>query len=69
MEVIYSEHALKRMKQRGISELELAHVLKHPTYTKKTFEGRKEAIGNIQNRTITVIYLETETYIKVITVM
>ena len=69
MEIVYSEHALKRMKQRGISELEVEHVLEHPTYTKKTFEGRKEALGNVQNRTITLIYFETETYIKVISVM
>ena len=69
MEIVYSEHALKRMKQRGISELEIEHVLEHPAYTKKTFEGRKEALGHVQNRTIIVIYFETETYIKVISVM
>lgn len=57
------------MKQRGISELEIQHILEHPAYTKKTIEGRKEAVGNVQNRTITVIYFETETYLKVITVM
>lgn len=69
MEIVYSDHALKRMKQRGISELEIKHVLEHPTYTKKTFEGRKEAVGSVQNRDIIVIYFETENYIKVITVM
>ena len=69
MEIIYSEHALKRMKQRGISELEIEHILEHPTYTKKTIEGKKEAFGTVQNRNIIVIYFETETYIKVITVM
>ncbi len=69
MEIIYSDHALKRMKQRGISELEVEHVLQHPSYMKKTFEERKEAHGTVQNRSTIVVYFETENYIKIITVM
>ncbi|MFH1774209.1 MAG: DUF4258 domain-containing protein [Methanobacteriota archaeon] len=69
MEIVYSNHAKKRMKQRGITELEVEHVLNHPVYVKKSFEGRKEAVGEVKNRTIKIKFIETESYIKIITVM
>ena len=68
-EVIYSSHSKKRMKQRGITSLEVEHVLEHPFYVKKSFEGIKEAVGKIQNREIKIEFVETESYIKIITVM
>lgn len=67
--IAYSEHALKRMKQRGVTELELEHVLKYYTFLKKTFEGRKEAVGTIKNRLVKVVFVETENYLKVITII
>ena len=69
MEIVYSSHAMKRMKQRGISELEVEHILEHPFYIKKTIEGLKEAVGTVQSRTVKVIYDETENYINIVTVM
>ena len=47
MKIVYSEHTKKRMKQRGIIELEIEHILKHPSYVKKSFEGTKEALGKL----------------------
>ena len=67
-EIIYSDHARKRMKQRGITELEVQHVLQYSLYVKKTIEGRKEAVGTIQHRTIKVVFI-VENYIKIITIM
>ena len=69
MKIIYSEHAKKRIKQRGITELEIEHILKHPFYIKKSFEGTKEALGKVNNRLVKVKFVEIENYIKVITVM
>lgn len=69
MKLIYSDHAIKRMKQRGITELELEHVLEYPMYVKKTFEGRKEAVGMINSRMIKIVYFEIENYLKIITIM
>ena len=69
MKIVYSDHAKKRMKQRGITELEVEHVLNYPQYTKKSFEGRKEALGIIKNKTIKVEFIEIENYIRIITVM
>jgi len=36
---------------------------------KKSFEGRKIAVGDIKNRKLKIIYIEEESYIKVISVM
>ncbi len=69
MEIVYSDHARKRMKQRGITELQVEHILRYPTYVLKSFEGRKEAVGTLQSRNIKIVFIETENYIKVISVM
>ena len=69
MNVIYSYHAKKRIKERGIENWEIEHVLKHPSYIKKSFEERKIAVGEIKNRKLGIIYLEEESYIKVISVV
>lgn len=69
MNIIYSDHAKKRMKQRGITELEVEHVLEHPKYVKKSFEGRKTAEGEINSREIKISFIERENYIKIITLI
>jgi len=57
------------MKQRGITELEIGYVFEHPLYVKKTFEGRKEAVGMVNNRMVKIVYFETESYLKIITII
>ncbi|MEK6844620.1 MAG: DUF4258 domain-containing protein [Nanoarchaeota archaeon] len=69
MNIIYSYHAKKRMKERGIEHWEIENILKHPSYIKKSFEGRRMAIGEIKNRKLKIIYIKEESYIKVISVM
>jgi len=69
MNVRYIGHAKQRMKQRAITELEVEHVLEHPTAIIKKFDGRQEAVGEANNREIHVIFVAEENYIKVITVM
>ena len=69
MNLIYSDHAKKRMKQRGITELEIEHVLKYPEYVKKSFEGRKEAVGKVKDKVIKIAFFEEENYIKIISIM
>ena len=69
MMIVYSDHSEKRLRQRGITKQEIEYVLKYPSYIKKSFEGRKEAVGEIKNRTIKVEFIETENYIKIITVI
>ena len=50
MRIKYSYHAQKRMKQRGITSPEIEFILKHPDYIKKSFEGRKEALGHLKGQ-------------------
>ena len=69
MKIVYSEHAKKRMKQRGITEIEIEHLLSHPSYIKKSFEDTKEVFGEINNRPIKIKFVKIENYIKIITVM
>ena len=69
MNIVYSNHAKKRLKQRGLTELEIEHVLEYPSYIKKSIEGRKIAEGEIKNRKINVVFVEKEKYIKIITVI
>lgn len=69
MNIVYSEHALKRMKQRGITSLEVEHVLRYPTFIKKSAEEIRECIGECNNRTIRIFYLKKETFIKIVTVI
>ena len=69
MKIIYSDHAKKRMKRRGVEDWEIEHILKHPSYTKKSFDGRKIAVGQIKDKELKIIFTEEENYIKVISVM
>lgn len=69
MGITYTGHARKRMRQRGITPEEVSFVLNHADYVKKSFEGRKEAVGHLKGRSIKIVYAEEESYIKVITVM
>lgn len=69
MKIIYSDHAKKRMKERGIEDWEVEHTLKFPIYTKKNSEGKIEAVAEIRNRRIKIIFVNEEKYIKIITVI
>ena len=69
MKIDYSDHAEKRIKQRGITKLEVEYILKHSMYIKKSFEGTKEASGEIRGRIIKIKFIETENYIRIITII
>ena len=67
--VIFSDHAEKRRKQRGFTNIEVECVIKSPFHKKKRFDGRTEIIGNIKNRRIKVIYEEEKNYLNIISLM
>lgn len=69
MDIVYSDHVRKRMRQRGIEDWEIEQVLISPKWVKKSFDGRKVALGEIKQRMLKVVYLDEESYIKVISVM
>ena len=69
MDIVYSDHAKKRMKQRGIEDWEVEHLLKYPSYIQKSFSGRKVAVGEMRNRTIKIVFDDSESYINIISVI
>jgi len=69
MHLVYSEHAIKRMKQRGITQFEIEELLKYPEIIRKSFGERKEAIGVIRNKRIKIKFIEKENYIIIITLL
>ncbi len=69
MKIIYSDHAEKRLKQRGILEFEVEDALNFHSSIKNRRDGLKESVGRSNNRLIKVVFAEEENYIKVITVM
>lgn len=69
MNITYSEHAEKRIKQRGLTKLEIEYVLSNPIYLKKSMDGKKETIGEIRGRGVKIVFIERENYINIITVI
>ncbi|PIN79925.1 hypothetical protein COV16_01700 [Candidatus Woesearchaeota archaeon CG10_big_fil_rev_8_21_14_0_10_34_8] len=69
MNIIITYHAKIRMKQRGITNLEILHVLQYPIHIRKIHEGRREAVGLVRNRKIKIIFIHGRNYIKIITVI
>ena len=65
-QIRFSTHAENRRKQRGLTKEHIFEVIEHPEYIKRE-DNIKTAIKTIYGRTITVVYTEEETYIKVIT--
>lgn len=69
MFILYSDHALKRLRQRGIPQWQVEDVLTYPISVKNSYDGRKEAIGVIDSREIHIVFIRTENYIKIITII
>jgi uncharacterized DUF497 family protein len=69
MQIFYTEHSKKRMKQRGITHLETEHILQHPIYVRNLINGRCEAVGEVNNRRIKVVFVRKKNFINVITVI
>ncbi len=57
------------MKQRGLSMTEVEYVAEFAAYKKKSFAGLTEAVAEINNRTVKVVFKEKKNYIKVVTVI
>jgi uncharacterized DUF497 family protein len=69
VKISYSDHAKKRMKQRGIEEWEIENIMEHPSYIIKWFEGRKIAVGKSRNRIIKIVFIDIDKYKKIITLV
>jgi len=65
MEIIFTKHALLRMKKRKLTKDEIINSIKHPENTSKK-EGKFYIQKNIDRANIEIVY-EKDKYIKVIT--
>ncbi len=68
MKIVLSHHARLRLMQRGINEETVKYVLENADYIKTTFEGRRIAVKQINGKIRSVIYVEEEDKIIIITV-
>ena len=66
MEIIFTKHALARMKKRQITEDEIINSIQYPEKISKRV-GKFYVQKNIDRANIEVVY-EKDKYIKVITV-
>ena len=72
MEVTFTQHALARMAERGISQAEVLATLAQPLRTIDADNGRKEAQGWIERsgkRPLLRVIYEGDVVVMVVTVM
>lgn len=68
-EIIFTNHAERRRKQRGITPIDIAFIIAIHKSKKIRADGKTEIIGVAYARTIKVVYIEEENYLKIITIM
>ncbi len=66
---VLTNHAKKRMKERGITEKEIKKVLKNPDYSYPGAKGEKNLIKKINGKKIRVVYRESPRRKIIITVL
>ena len=67
MYIKYSNHAKKRLIERGINEKDIIKVIEFPDYTIK--RGKEiEAYKKINEKMLKVVYININKFIKIITV-
>jgi hypothetical protein len=62
----FTNHAVKRKLERNITEEQIQQTLDNPDYT-ISHDGRMVAVKQFSGKIITVVYIEKETFIKIIT--
>tara|TARA_Y100000310_G_scaffold158738_1_gene158173 strand:- start:1756 stop:1968 length:213 start_codon:yes stop_codon:yes gene_type:complete len=66
--IIFSDHAEKRRKQRGLSPLDIGEAIDNAKERYKQKDGTTKARGKNKGRKITLIYLRKENYIRIVTI-
>jgi len=67
MKILYSSHAKKRLRERGIKEEDVIETIEFPEYTIRRSNNEIEAYKKIKGRMLKVVYFQKERYIKIIT--
>ena len=63
----FTRHTVKRKLERNITDGQIQQTLDNPDYT-LSHDERRFAVKQFAGKTITVVYIEKETFIKIITV-
>ena len=63
----YTYHAIKKMLERNLNEETVEFVIRHADYTINRFEDEIEAFKKMNGKSLKVVYVEKENYIKIIT--
>jgi len=66
--ITYSIHAMQRLIERNITRYQIEKVIINPDYTIKRVDQEIEAYKEFSARTLKVVFIEKESYIKVITI-
>ena len=64
----FSKHTITRCLERDITEETVRYILANAERIKESFDGRKIASKKVENRIITVVFIEKEKYISIVTV-
>ena len=67
--LVFTEHAERRRKERGMTEIDIELVVKQPFLQKRRQDGLIEVICKARNRNIKVVYEKRETHLRIITVI
>ena len=67
MKVEFDRHAIRRMKERRITDVEVKLTVEHPEYLEQTIKGRINAFKQIDKRFLRVTYRRDGDGILVIT--
>lgn len=66
MRVLFSSHAEKRIKERGIKKEEVIDTIEFPEYSIRRGNNEIEVHKKIKGKILKVVYIEIENYKKVI---
>ena len=66
--VAYTSHAIVRMMERDIEQKVVEGIIDQPDYVRTALDGKKMAVKDVGDRIISVIYIEEERNIRVVTV-
>jgi len=68
MKIALSEHAKKRLIERGITKQNIEEAIEMPDYTIKKV-NKTEAYKKIKDKTLKVVYANENKFIKIITLI
>src|SRR3989344_1579622 len=67
MNIVFSDHALLKMRQRKLSKRTVLAVIAKPDQAEKTYSGREELYKKFRKRSLKVVIVRTNNRIIIVT--